>query len=225
MIDAKYRMRVSVIMEGLNKLYAAGNVLDFTNLVNNIPRILEESVVRLDGESICIEMFPRVENRVTIDPLKRITGVSGLMSSANLKVTFALPEITESPDGYHSPVINIPSEEMWSGMYEAKLVEKATVIMGDKVQQYFLTFTGETVKMVTGKTSYNPTTSLFGLQVAYAMYFTDRENGTNKVLNLKDAFMIIDPGAVVPMPDTIEVIYDNGRIGSLPYRIEGFPYI
>lgn len=224
MIDAKYRMRVSVIMEGLNKLSTAGNVLDFTNLVNNIPRILEESVVRLDGESICIEMFPRVENRVTIDPLKRITGVSGLMSSANLKVTFALPEITESPDGYHSPVINIPSEEMWSGMYEAKLVEKATVIMGDKVQQYFLTFTGETVKMVTGKTSYNPTTSLFGLQVAYAMYFTDRENGTNKVLNLKDAFMIIDPGAVVPMPDTIEVIYDNGRIGSLPYRIEGFPY-
>jgi hypothetical protein len=224
MIGAKYRMRVSVIKEGLNKLSAEGSVFDFNNLVTNVPLILEESVVRLDGESICIEMFPHIQKGKTVDPLKKITGVPGLMSTARVKVTFALPDIEEPTDGYYSPVININNEEIWSGMYEAKFQEKAEVVFGNNVKEYFLTFTGESVKMVTGKTNYNPTTSLFGLQVAYSMYFTDRVNGTNKVLNLKDAFMIIDPGAVQPMADTIEVIYDNGRIGSLPYRIEGFPY-
>ena len=122
------------------------------------------------------------------------------------------------------PSISVTPEVTYTGMYEAVWQESAIVSFGQDVFEFELTFEGQSAELVTGQYEYHPTTYLFGRLVTYAMYFSDQANGTRIVRDLRNAYMIIDPAALEPMPELIQVIYQDGTIGSLRYRIEGFPY-
>lgn len=224
MLDVKYKMGVGVIIAGLSKLSADGGVFEFNNIIEYLPKIAKEGQVKLDGDYININMFPYTKNRVVVDPIKDITGVPGLISFTKAKITFELPNINESAAGYVNPVINVPGEVYWQGMYDAKWLEKATVVFGDVVKEYYLTFEGESAKLITGKYEYHPESSLFGLKISYSMYFTDDVNGTRKVQYLKSSYLEIDPVLETPIPEKIAVVYEDGRQGSLAYKIIGFPY-
>ena len=224
MLGVKYKMPSQTVIEGLTKLAGGEAVLNFENIVLNIPELAKESTYRRDGDVFRLEMFPYTIGKVEIDPLERITGVSGLIAGVNLNVTFDLPIITENPADYLIPSISVTPEVTYAGMYEAVWQESAIVSFGQDVFEFELTFEGQSAELVTGQYEYHPTTYLFGRLVTYAMYFSDQANGTRIVRDLRNAYMIIDPAALEPMPELIQVIYQDGTIGSLRYRIEGFPY-
>ncbi|OQC14678.1 MAG: hypothetical protein BWX72_01245 [Firmicutes bacterium ADurb.Bin080] len=223
-MGVKYKMPGQTVIEGLTKLAGGEAVLNFENIVLNIPELAKESNYRRDGDVFHLEMFPYTVGKVKIDPLKRITGVSGLIAGVDFNITFDLPVITENPDDYLIPSISVTPEVTYTGMYDAVWQETAIVSFGSDVFEFELTFEGQSAELVTGQYEYHPTTYLFGKLITYAMYFSDQANGTRIVRDLRNAYMIIDPADITPMPELMQVIYQDGTIGSLRYRIEGFPY-
>lgn len=224
MLGIKYRMPGATVIEGLSKLAGGEETLNFENIVLNVPELAKESTYRREGDYIHLEMFPYLVGKIKIDPLKRITGVEGLIATINLNVTFDLPTITEDSALYPLPSISVPADVKWSGMYDATWLEKASITLGEETYEFLLTFDDESATLITGQFEYHPTTYLFGRPVSYGMYFSDQVNGTRIVRNLRNAFLLIDPSATTPMPTLMEVIYQDGTIGNLRYRIEGFPY-
>lgn len=224
MLGVKYRMPSQIVIDGLNKLAGGESFFNFDNLILNVPSLIKESEYRRDGDTFRLDMLPYTVGKVKIDPLKRITGVAGLIAGTDLFITFDLPEINVNASDYVIPSVSPVPDITYTGMYEATWAETARVSFGEDIFEFLLTFDGESASLATGQYEYHPTTSLFGRLVTYGMYFSDQANGTRIVSSLRNAYLQIDPAAIIPMPDLMQVIYQDGTLGSLRYRIEGFPY-
>ena len=223
-LGVNYKMPREAILELIGELTENKALWQFESIVNAIETIVKDAHVELRDDDILIKLSPYGTGEDKRDPLKEIFGVEGFIAEIALSIGFETPEGLANSGDYVTPVINIVDEVRWTSIYEATWVDVATVSFGDKHIDFKLTFEGESATLVTGIYEYHPEAKLFGQKATYRLFFTDTVNGTSVVEALYSNEMTIDPALENPIPETIEVVYTNGRRGFLAYEIEGFPY-
>ncbi len=243
-LGVKYKMPRSEMRRLIGKLTQNEALWQFDSIVNALEILAKDANISFgehrdsDNDGLCdkcgdddlrdylelsISPYTKADG-TTGDPLKDIFGIDNFIAELRVNVNFEAPASLESADDYVTPIINIVDEVQWKSIYEATWVDTATVTFGDTHLEFKLTFEGESATLVTGKYEYHPEARIFGQVATYRLFFTDTVNGTSVVQALYNNQMTIDPSKENPIPETIEVIYTNGRRGYLAYEIEGFPY-
>ena len=243
-LGVKYKMPRAEIVRLIGELTQNKALWEFESIVNALEILAQDATIshgeHLDSnaDGVCdrcgkdslrdylnVNISPyELADGTTVDPLENIFGISNFIAELKVNVDFERPAITESADDYVTPIINIVDEVQWKSIYEATWVDTATVTFGDTHIDFKLTFEGESATLITGVYEYHPEARLFGQIATYRLFFTDTVNGTSVVQALYNNQMTIDPSQANPIPETIEVVYTNGRRGYLAYEIEGFPY-
>ena len=223
-LGVKYKMPRTEILALIGELTENKELWQFESIVNAFETIVEDAIIELRDDDILVKLSPYGTGDNKRDPLKEIFGVEGFIAEMAVSVGFETPADLANGDDYETPVINVVDEVQWTSIYEATWVDTAMVSFGDKHIEFKLTFEGESATLVTGVYEYHPEARLFGQKATYRLFFTDTVNGTSVVEALYYNEMTIDPALESPIPETIEVVYTNGRRGFLAYEIEGFPY-
>ncbi|MBQ8178638.1 MAG: hypothetical protein IJ033_05535, partial [Clostridia bacterium] len=243
-LGVKYKMPRAEILRLIGELTQNKAIWEFDSIVNALEILASDAHISFgehidsNNDGLCdkcgdddlrdylnVKISPYTkEDGMSVDPLENIFGVSNFIADLKVNVNFAAPETLENADDYVTPSINIVDEVQWTSIYEATWVDTAIVTFGDKHIEFKLTFEGESATLITGVYEYHPEARIFGQIATYRLFFTDTVNGTSVVQALYNSQMTIDPSKANPIPETIEVIYTNGRRGYLAYEIEGFPY-
>lgn len=235
LLGVKYVLAREVLLDGVSAL-TGNDDWDTASLAAMYEMIASDATVSLENDYVLLKLVSQ-KSEEGGNPLLDLFKLESMVATLRLRVDFTAPDLAVDVSEYHSPVITVydpasdssVTEVRWESIYEAVWYDTAAVTIGDETLILQLTYTEESVTLVTGVYEYHPVAELFGQTVTYTMYFLDTVSGISVVRALESYSMVIDPSAETPFAETVRVIYDNGLYGELPYSLEykdgtPFPY-
>ena len=235
LLGVKYVLSRDVLLDGVSAL--TGNEdWDTGSLAAMYEMVASDAAVTLENDYVSVKLVSQKDDEGG-NPLLDLFKLESIVATLRLKTNFTAPAPTVEPSEYHTPTITVydPASDSsvtdaeWESIYEAVWYDTAAVTIGGETLILQLTYTEESVTLVTGVYEYHPVATLFGQTVTYTMYFLDTDSGISVVRALENYSVVIDPSEEKPFAETVRVIYDNGLYGELPYTLEykdgtPFPY-
>ena len=169
------------------------------------------------------------------DPVNELVGIKNTNARVKCKIGFDPLDLSGvEKEKYTTPVVHAPDDASATSIYSngSKWKETVAVTVSDKRINMRVTYDPESIKIVTGKTEYNPVSKLFGKEFGYALQIVGT-TGTYRVKNViidreiidadknRTPFLVIDPAFYSGVPKTIRVMFEGGEYGSLDCEIEG----
>lgn len=157
------------------------------------------------------------------DPVYELIGIKDTTASIKARVFFLDVDRDIDVSPYRSPVITPLDSVTVDSIYSdgSAWKDSVQVFLDSADIRMTPTYTEESIKVVTDKSTYVPTAYLLGEEVAYTLTILNRE-GTYYVDDLVSDVIVLDPAYTDKLPTRIQVVYDNGLKGYLPCEILDF---
>lgn len=234
-LGIKYVIAREVLLDGASALTGT-DVWDGSSIAEIYELVSADASVSLENGYITVRLVSQKDDDNS-NPLLDLFNLESISAGLRLRIGFEAPELTLDASEYSVPAVVVYNpvsggkvdNAVWNSIYEAVWYDSAAVTIGGNTLIMKLTYSEESVTLVTGVYEYHPVASLFGQTVTYTMQFTDNVNGTSVVSALESYSFTVDPSKEKPFADTVSVIYNNGKYGALPYVLEykdgtAFPY-
>lgn len=222
--NLRFKMSRFVFVEIYNELTGSNIIFNYEEIVKIISKADEYGQVLLRGDDIFVDIKPKIgEDNI----LKKYVGTDGLYSQMKLKVNFEVPSSYASVESslYQNVILGFNEDIVYvENIYQLKFADKLNVTLDGNSYVFNASYKDDSVKFVEGKDSYNPLARLFGQSKSYNIRITDRLSGHKKVQRLQSGYLDINPSLETPVPSKIPVVYQDGTIGQIDYRIINFPY-
>lgn len=227
--NLKYIVSFATFKELYAELVGSEALFEYDEIVRIIINAEQYGQILFRGDDIFIDIKPQSGPD---DILKKYTGVDGLYAQAKLKANFAVPEHygNINIDEYKKIELSFDNEVVYlENIYKLNFADKVNVLIkenGEVVEtlRFNASYKESSIEYIQGKDSYNPLARLFGAQKSYNIRITDNINGHKKIHRLDSRFLEINPSKENPVPEKIDVIYEDGTSGSVDFEIVNFAY-
>lgn len=219
-----FRSTAEQVLDALRAFAGEGTVFSDDNVVSAIYKTIGYSKTSFSEDGMNFSLS--YDTSTGYDAVKALVGLEYLSVKGTLKVAYNTPiaeadAINANASSYNVPRFAVPDEIVGDNIYQVNWIETLTVGLGTDTFEIIVPYHKDSIKIVSGKTLYRPTASIFGQEIAYNVILRDKD-GTKGIFGITDNEIVVDPWAENPVPDKLEVTFTDGTRGYFDYEIEGF---